>query len=103
MPEIVTLLESETSGPWDSEEPGTGTIDTFPPRSLLLIRQTSRVQREILELLATGLRTQEIAQTLHLSSKTVSNQLTAIFNKLGVADRTAAVIAAREYGLGTQR
>lgn len=78
-----------------SERPRTGGDYPFP---VLAPRE-----REILELLATGLRTQEIAQTLHLSSKTVSNQLTAIFNKLGVADRTAAVIAAREYGLGTQR
>lgn len=78
-----------------AERPRTGGDYPFP---VLAPRE-----REILELLATGLRTQEIAQTLHLSSKTVSNQLTAIFNKLGVADRTAAVIAAREYGLGTQR
>ena len=38
--------------------------------------------------------------TLHLSPKTVSNNLTTIFAKLEVADRTAAVIRARERGLG---
>ena len=57
-------------------------------------------EREILELLAGGRRTAEIARTLHLSPKTVSNNLTAIFAKLEVADRTAAVIRARERGLG---
>jgi DNA-binding NarL/FixJ family response regulator len=30
----------------------------------------------------------------------VSNNLTAIFGKLQVADRTAAIIRAREHGLG---
>lgn len=58
-------------------------------------------EREILELLAAGHRTKEIAASLFLSPKTVSNQLTAIFTKLGVADRTAAVLRARESGLGT--
>ena len=57
-------------------------------------------EKEILELLAHGRRTAEIAATLHLSPKTVSNNLTTIFAKLEVADRTAAVIRAREHGLG---
>jgi DNA-binding NarL/FixJ family response regulator len=57
-------------------------------------------EREILELLAAGRRTAEIAGTLHLSPKTVSNNLTTIFAKLEVADRTAAVLRARERGLG---
>ena len=47
-----------------------------------------------------GRRTAEIAEALHLSPKTVSNNLTTIFAKLEVADRTAAVIRARERGLG---
>lgn len=58
-------------------------------------------EREVLELLASGRRTSEIAAALFLSPKTVSNQLTAIFTKLGVADRTGAVVRARESGLGT--
>jgi DNA-binding NarL/FixJ family response regulator len=58
-------------------------------------------ERDILALLAEGRRTAEIAGTLHLSPKTVSNNLTMIFAKLEVADRTAAVIRARERGLGS--
>jgi DNA-binding NarL/FixJ family response regulator len=57
-------------------------------------------ERDILGLLAQGRRTSEIAATLHLSPKTVSNNLTTIFTKLEVTDRTAAVIRARERGLG---
>ena len=41
-------------------------------------------EKEILELLAQGRRTAEIASTLHLSPKTVSNNLTTIFAKLEV-------------------
>jgi DNA-binding NarL/FixJ family response regulator len=57
-------------------------------------------ERDILGLLSQGRRTAEIASTLHLSPKTVSNNLTTIFAKLEVTDRTAAVLRARERGLG---
>ena len=58
-------------------------------------------EREILYLLASGRLTAEIADALFLSPKTVSNHLTSIFAKLEVADRAAAIIRAREGGLGT--
>lgn len=57
-------------------------------------------ERDILGLLSQGLRTVEIASALHLSPKTVSNNLTTIFAKLEVTDRTSAVLRARESGLG---
>ncbi len=66
--------------------------DAFP--------ELSAREREILDHLAQGLRTLEIARALNLSPKTVSNNLTSIFAKLEVTDRTAAVIRARERGLG---
>ncbi len=53
--EFVSMLEQETSGPWDADEPGTGTIAGIEPRSILAVRQTQRVHREILEILH-GLR-----------------------------------------------
>ncbi len=57
-------------------------------------------EREILDLLAAGCRTATIAERLFLSPKTVSNHMTSIFAKLEVADRTAAILRARERGLG---
>ena len=72
--------------------PATAADDPFP-------ELTAR-EKDILELLAHGRRTSEIATALHLSPKTVSNNLTTIFAKLEVTDRTAAVIRARERGLG---
>ncbi len=60
-------------------------------------------ERDILSLLADGRRTADIAGELFLSPKTVSNNLTNIFAKLEVADRAAAIIRAREHGLGGSR
>ena len=57
-------------------------------------------ERDILTLLAGGRRTAQIAAELYLSPKTVSNNLTTIFAKLEVTDRAAAIIRAREGGLG---
>jgi DNA-binding NarL/FixJ family response regulator len=57
-------------------------------------------ERDILDRLAAGRRTAAIADDLHLSPKTVSNHLTSVFAKLEVADRAAAIIRARERGMG---
>ncbi|MCB0963827.1 MAG: response regulator transcription factor [Acidimicrobiales bacterium] len=58
-------------------------------------------ERLVLDLLAQGRRTADIAGELYLSPKTVSNHLTTIFAKLQVAGRGEAIVAARERGLGT--
>ncbi len=57
-------------------------------------------EREILDLMAQGLNNIEIAERLIISSKTVRNHTSNIFSKLRVADRTHAIILAREAGLG---
>jgi DNA-binding NarL/FixJ family response regulator len=57
-------------------------------------------EREVLDLVATGLGNAVIARQLHLAPKTVSNHISAIFAKLRVVDRAAAIVRAREAGLG---
>jgi DNA-binding NarL/FixJ family response regulator len=57
-------------------------------------------EREILDLIAQGHKNPEIAQRLYLSPKTVRNHVSNILHKLQVADRTQAIIRAREAGLG---
>jgi DNA-binding NarL/FixJ family response regulator len=57
-------------------------------------------ERGILDLLAQGKNNSEIATDLTLSTKTVSNYVSNILSKLQVADRTEAVIRARDAGLG---
>ncbi|GAA1626743.1 response regulator transcription factor [Georgenia ruanii] len=73
----------------------------LPPREPDAFPELTAREREILEGLASGLRTAAIAAALHLSPKTVSNHLTSIFAKLEVTDRTEAMIRAREHGFGT--
>ena len=60
----------------------------------------SRRETEILELVARGETNEQIARSLSLSVKTVRNNVSAIFTKLGVNSRAAAVAVARDAGLG---
>ena len=57
-------------------------------------------EREILHLIAQGHPNPSIARQLSLSIKTVGNYVSNIFTKLQVADRSQAIIRAREAGLG---
>ncbi len=57
-------------------------------------------EREILELMAQGLRNADIARRLVLSPRTVRNYVSSVFAKLRVADRAHAIIRARQAGLG---
>lgn len=59
----------------------------------------SERELEVLELLAMGLTNADIAQRLYLSEGTVRNYASTIFSKLGVSDRTQAVVVALRYGL----
>jgi DNA-binding NarL/FixJ family response regulator len=75
------------------------------PRADLVLSQdvfpelTDR-EHEILDLIASGAPNHEIAEQLGLSIKTVSNYISNIFNKLQVADRSEAIVRARDAGLG---
>jgi len=62
---------------------------------------TSR-EREVLTLLAAGRSNNQIAQALSLSSKTVRNNVSSIFSKLQVADRSEAIVRARRAGMGIE-
>jgi DNA-binding NarL/FixJ family response regulator len=68
-------------------------------RTPLFPELTAR-EREVLELLAAGLPTSQIARRLTLSDKTVRNHVSAVLTKLQVPDRAAAVTRARVAGLG---
>jgi DNA-binding NarL/FixJ family response regulator len=56
-------------------------------------------EREVLRLMASGINNREIADALLLSEGTVKNHISSIFSKLGVTDRTKAVLHAIVKGL----
>ena len=93
------LLESEPAWPRFLEE-----IRSFlgaAPAAAEFPELTAR-EREVLEQVARGLSNQEIADHLGISPKTVRNQVSALFDKLGVSSRAQAIVKAREAGLGME-
>ena len=55
-------------------------------------------EREILGKLLEGLTNAQIGKQLFISEKTVRNQLTKVFEKLGVSNRSQAIVFARDHG-----
>ncbi len=70
--------------------PGAGDVDVQP---------LSEREVEVMRLLAAGCSNREVAKALHLAEGTVKNHVSAILLKLGVRDRTRAVLRAIELGL----
>ena len=68
------------------------------PDSLDAAGLTNR-EIEVLRLIATGATNREVADYLVISEGTVKNHLSNIFSRLGLRDRTQAVMYARERGL----
>ena len=68
-------------------EDGSGSSVSLSPREM-----------EILELICQGTSNKEIAKRLGISYQTVKNHVTAILHKLGVSDRTQAVLYALKRG-----
>jgi DNA-binding NarL/FixJ family response regulator len=56
-------------------------------------------EEEILQLIADGCSTSEVADHLYISAKTVKNHLASIYAKLDARDRTQAVLSAVRIGI----
>ncbi|GAA4558321.1 response regulator [Planotetraspora kaengkrachanensis] len=62
--------------------------------------QLTEREHEVLGLVARGMDNTAIARRLGVSGKTVRNHVSNVLTKLHVADRSAAILRAREAGLG---
>jgi len=68
-------------------------------RDTTLAKSLTDRERDVLRLLAQGMTNAEIAAQLYLSEGTVRNYVSALFEKLGVSDRTRAAVIALKHGL----
>jgi two-component system nitrate/nitrite response regulator NarL len=82
-----------------SAEVQTGLVRELQRRGQLVRPRLNERELEILSFVALGKSTPEIAAELHLSSATIKTQLQKIYDRLGVSDRTSAVVAAIRRGI----
>lgn len=83
---MSTLTRDSVSENWSSE-----VFEVLEPLSAR--------DREIFKLMASAIGNRAIAQALTLSEGTVKNHVSSVFFKLGVTDRTKAVLRAIAKGL----
>jgi pimeloyl-ACP methyl ester carboxylesterase/DNA-binding CsgD family transcriptional regulator len=94
------LLESEPGWQRWLEEVNAFLQDGTPPAESAVFASLTVRQREVLNLLAQGRDNAQIGALLGMSEKTVRNHITALFDKLGVVNRSQAIVLAREAGFG---
>ena len=68
------------------------------PRSEPETEQLSEREIDIIKLAARGLTNKDIAESLHLSYRTIEGHMRDVFNKLGVGSRTEAVLHGLKMG-----
>ena len=76
--------------------PTSGGTDTTTAGHRITPRET-----EVLQMIADGHSTPEVAERLFISQKTVKNHLASIYQKLDARDRTQAVLASVRLGIVT--
>lgn len=70
-----------------------------PPPATEEERLITKREEEVLQLIADGCSTPEVAAQLYISQKTVKNHLASIYQKLDARDRTQAVLQAVRMGI----
>ena len=67
-------------------------------REIPFLEELTDCEKQILQLIASGLKRKEIADTLYISERTLSNHLQHIFEKLNVSSSVEAVTKAIQLG-----
>jgi two-component system, NarL family, response regulator DegU len=93
-----TVFSPEIAAAMMNEFPvnGNGSYDTGPEE---VESPLTKREREILQHVADGYSTTEIARELFISAKTVKNHLASIYAKLDSRDRTQAVLSGMRLGI----
>ncbi len=91
-PEIAAKLVGKVAE-GTKDPPGQGQGEEMLPESL------TRRETEILRLMSQGLNNTEISAKLFISEGTVKNYISSIYGKLGINDRTQAVLFAMKHKL----
>ena len=96
-PEIAAAMMARVPGRTAS---GAATATARPTATEQVVDSPlTKREREILQLVADGHSTTEIARELFISAKTVKNHLASIYAKLDSRDRTQAVLSGMRLGI----
>jgi len=102
MQEVITAVRAVAAGEiLVSPEIASSMLDEFrrPPRATRPDSPLTSREEEILQLVADGRSTTEVARELFISAKTVKNHLASIYDKLDANDRTQAVLTGVRIGI----
>jgi DNA-binding NarL/FixJ family response regulator len=99
--DIVEALDAALRGRLRDHRPGgaAGSEERLDVATVQAAWGITRREVEVLQLLAEGASTAQVAERLYISAKTVKNHLASIYEKLDVANRTQAVLQAARLGL----
>jgi DNA-binding NarL/FixJ family response regulator len=102
MEEVVRTVQQAASGETtlSAELAGAMLAEAVQPMSDVPAESIiTRREEEVLQLIAEGLSTTEVATRLFISVKTVKNHLASVYQKLDSRDRTQAVVRAVKMGI----
>ena len=93
-PQMKSVMLGEANRSRDRATVSVGASNGGKARGLITKRE-----EEVLQLIADGCSTPEVASELYISQKTVKNHLASIYQKLDARDRTQAVLTAVRLGI----
>ena len=102
MQEVVATAIATAAGEALSAELASSILSELAPAAPVVATEPSpltRREEEILQLIADGYSTSEVAGRLFISGKTVKNHLASVYDKLDARDRTQAVLSAVRIGI----
>jgi two-component system, NarL family, response regulator DegU len=102
MQEVVATAIATAAGEALSAELASSILSELAPATPVVASEPSpltRREEEILQLIADGYSTSEVAARLFISGKTVKNHLASVYDKLDARDRTQAVLSAVRIGI----